>query len=111
MLLCVCEFQPVLDISIIMISHTHTYICTHTHTHTQHNSHIHNTIHTRTHTRTHQKSPTFPERTPRPHTAAATSSSPQLDAATMDGVLLKRGKIVKNWKSRLFVLDPEKREV
>ena len=38
-------------------------------------------------------------------------SSPQLDAATMDGVLLKRGKIVKSWKWRYFILNPEKKEV
>jgi myotubularin-related protein 5/13 len=61
-----------------------------------------------------KKSPVLPERqaraTPLPLHPAG-SSSPQLDAATMDGVLLKRGKIVKNWKSRYFVLDPEKREL
>jgi myotubularin-related protein 5/13 len=38
-------------------------------------------------------------------------SSPQLDAATMDGVLLKRGKIVKSWKCRYFILNPEKKEL
>ena len=37
--------------------------------------------------------------------------TPQRDVAAMDGLLYKRGKIVRNWKSRYFVLDPEKREV
>ncbi|CAI8023621.1 Myotubularin-related protein 5 [Geodia barretti] len=66
-----------------------------------------------------KKTPAFPERavwlhrTPSsgPHAGMGGVSSPQLDAATMDGVLLKRGKIVKSWKWRYFILNPEKKEL
>lgn len=60
-----------------------------------------------------QKSPSFPERTGvRPHQSSpALLATTHRDIAAMDGILFKRGKIVKNWKSRYFVLNSESKEV
>lgn len=64
-------------------------------------------------TLTHKKPKEYPERTHRSRLASSTfySGKSTDEPRHSEGYLYKRGKIVKNWKLRWFILDMDKREL